>query len=145
PDDAPRTPLSHMLLRVDLPEGRFLTDVGFGGQSPSAPLRLERGIDQPTAHGLYRLDGQGEEYELLMRLPGRWQALYRFRDEPQEQRDYEVANWFTSTHPSSRFTGNLVASRIDGERRLNLFNRELSVHWPDGRDARGHQIAGEAR
>ena len=133
PDDAPQTALTHMLLKVDLAQGPFLADVGFGGQSPSAPLRLERGVEQPTGHGLYRLEGEGRDWELQMRLPGRWQAMYRFRDEAQGPLDYEVANWFTSTHPASRFTNNLVASRIDGERRLNLFNSELTVHWPDGR------------
>jgi N-hydroxyarylamine O-acetyltransferase len=36
--DAPR-PLLHMLLHVDLPEGPFLADVGFGNLAPTAPLR----------------------------------------------------------------------------------------------------------
>ena len=49
------------------------------------------------------------------------------------ERDYEVFNWFTSTHPASRFVQNLIAARVVGERRLNLFNDQLTSYWPDGR------------
>src|SRR4051794_3734681 len=37
------TARSHMLLRVSLPEGDFLADVGFGGVTLTAPLRFETG------------------------------------------------------------------------------------------------------
>jgi N-hydroxyarylamine O-acetyltransferase len=133
PEDAPRPPLTHMLIRVDLPEGPRIADVGFGGQSPTASLRLEPGLEQTTPHGDYRLVRAGDAYDLQMKLPDRWAAIYRFSLEPQSARDYEVANWFTSTHPGSRFTGNLIASRVDGARRLNLFNTTLTAYGPDDR------------
>ncbi|HEY5409770.1 MAG TPA: arylamine N-acetyltransferase [Caulobacteraceae bacterium] len=133
PDDAPPAPLSHMILRVTLPEGPFLCDVGFGGQSPTAPLRFDPGAEQPTAHGTYRLMPQDAVWELQMRLPDRWAAMYRFNLEPRVLADYETANWFTSTHPDSRFTNNLIASLAPEGRRLNLFNTELTTHFADGR------------
>ena len=37
--DAPR-PMLHMVLRVDLPEGPFLADVGFGNLAPTTALKL---------------------------------------------------------------------------------------------------------
>ncbi len=136
PDDAQPTPLSHMLTRVDLADGCWICDVGFGGQSPTAPLRLEAGVEQTTPHGTYRIVDHDGRHDVQMRLPERWQTMYRFSLEPQSQRDYEVFNWFTSSHPTSRFTNNLVAARVVGERRLNLFNTEYAVHWPDGRTER---------
>ncbi len=141
PEDAPRTPLTHMLLKVDLPEGAYIADVGFGGMSATAPLRLEPGLEQPTSHGDYRLIPAGDGVmELQTRLPGRalddWQAMHRFTLEPQGPEDYETYNWRTSTHPESRFTHNLIASRVVGEARINLFNRERTTHWPDGRTER---------
>ena len=145
PEDAPRTSLSHMLLKVDLAEGPFLVDVGFGGQSPTAPLRLEPGLEQTTPHGVYRLVPDADGHDLQMRLPDRWQSMYRFRVEPQGQRDYEMFNWFTSTHPDSHFTKNLIAARVVGERRLNLLNNTLTAYWPDGRsEARTLADAGAA-
>ena len=131
PADAPPGPLSHMLLMVDLPQGRFLCDVGFGGQSPTAPLRFEAGREQATPHGDYRIQAEADGFDLQLRLPERWATLYRFTLEPRLAADYEVSNWYTSTHPGSTFTSNLIASRVSGPTRLNLFNRAFTTHDPE--------------
>ncbi len=133
PEDAPLGPLTHMLLKVELPEGDFLCDVGFGGQSPTAPLRLEAGPEQATPHGLYRLVDRDGGLELQMRLPDRWAALYRFNFEPRVLADYEVGNWFTSTWPASRFTTGLMASLAPEGRRLSLMDTGLTTYFADGR------------
>ena len=132
PDDAPPGPLSHMLLRVRTPEGPFLVDVGFGGQSPTAPLRFVSGLEQATPHGIYRLIQTDGVWELQMRLPDRWAAMYRFNLEPRLAADYEVSNWFTSTHPESRFTTGLMVARATPAGRLNLLDAGLTVHSNDG-------------
>jgi len=53
--------------------------------------------------------------------------LYAFTLEPQEWVDYDLANYYTSTHPQSRFTQTLTAQRVSPEARLILRNRELIV------------------
>ena len=133
PEDAPLGPLSHMLLRVETPEGPHLCDVGFGGQSPTAPLRFEPGLEQATPHGTYRLIERDGGYELQMRLPDRWRALYRFNLEPRVLADYEVASWHTSTHPNSRFTNGLIVSLAPAGRRMNLLDAGLTTYFADGR------------
>ena len=132
PEDAPPGPLSHMLLRAHTPEGPFLADVGFGGQSPTAPLCFVSGLEQATPHGIYRLMETDGVWELQMRLPDRWAAMYRFNLEPRLPADYEVANWFTSTHPESRFTTGLMVARATSAGRLNLLDTALTVHSNDG-------------
>ncbi len=67
-----------------------------------------------------------------MRLSDRWAPMYRFTLEPQTRADFEMANWFTSTHPRTRFTRNLVAARVVGETRVNLLNASLSIRHPNG-------------
>jgi N-hydroxyarylamine O-acetyltransferase len=133
PDDAPQSPLSHMLLKVELPEGPFICDVGFGSDSPTAPLRFEHRTEQRTPHGDYRILQGTTGWDVQTRLPEGWALMYRFRDEPQSPRDYEVFNWFTATHPDSRFVNNLIAARVVGDRRAALFNDRLAAHWPDGK------------
>ena len=128
PPDAPPTSLSHMMLRLDLPLGPYICDVGFGGQSPTAPLRVELDVPQETPHGDYRLTAVGNASDLQLSVRDRWETLYRFTEEPRFASDYMVSNWFTSTHPQSRFTNNLVASRVVGSERLNLFNTGLTIH-----------------
>src|SRR5215210_6406579 len=49
PDDF-ITPRGHMLLLINLPEGRYIADVGFGGLTMTAAIRLETGIEQRTPH-----------------------------------------------------------------------------------------------
>src|SRR6201993_266594 len=45
--DAPR-PAIHMLLQVELPEGPYLADVGFGNLAPTCALSLNPSMEQET-------------------------------------------------------------------------------------------------
>lgn len=131
-DPSRDAPLSHRLTLIELPEGQFVADVGFGAQTPTAPFRLEPGLEQSTSHGTYRIMHAGSEFYLQMRLAERWAAMYRFRLEPLTPIDFEVANWYTSTHPRSRFTQNLIVSRVVGDRRVSLANRKLVSRASNG-------------
>lgn len=126
---APRPALTHRITKVSLPEGDYLADVGFGGQSPTAPLLIAPDMEQRTLHGRYRFLLTDGVYELQMRTSDGWRGMYRFADEVQEAADFEVANWFTSTHPRSRFRQNLVGARVVGDTRINLLNRTVTT-WP---------------
>ena len=125
-------PLTHRLTVVELAEGSFIADVGSGGRSPTAPIRLEPGVEQNTPHGAYRVTREHEVFELQVRTRDRWDDIYQFTLDPQSHVDFEVANWFTSTHPRSRFTQNLIVCRVVGETRVNLLNLRVSVRSPDG-------------
>ena len=132
PPGAPEGPRTHMLLRVDLEEGPYMADVGFGAYLLAAPLRLERGIEQPTLAGLLRLTGADQSFTLQTRLPVGWRDLYRFTLERQIAADYEMGNWYSSTHPNSRFIGNLLAERLTPECRYALFNTRLTTRHSGG-------------
>jgi N-hydroxyarylamine O-acetyltransferase len=136
PPERPLGARSHMLLKVDLPEGPHIADVGFGGQIASAPLRLAPGLEQRTAEAVLRLTQVGEgpfgSLVLETRLPAGWTPMYQFTLEPAERADYESANWFTATHPASIFTTSLVAERLTPKMRASLFNRRLTRRTPDG-------------
>ena len=125
--------LTHRLTLIELDEGRFVADVGFGGQSPTAPIRLEPDLEQATPFGAYRLTENDGAFDLEMKFGGPWRPLYRFNLEPQTQADFEVANWFTSTHPRSLFTQNLIVCRVVGETRANLLNANLSLRHLNGK------------
>ena len=127
----PRPALTHRLTLVRLPEGLFIADVGFGRQSPTEPLILEHELEQTTAHGTYRILRDGAEYELQSGTSDSWLGMYRFTLEPQSPADFELGNWFTSTHPRSTFRQNLQASIVDGEARLNLLNLRFTRRRDD--------------
>jgi arylamine N-acetyltransferase len=65
--NAPR-PAIHMLLQVELPEGVYLADVGFGNLAPTSALLLAPQIEQETPHELMRFIDVGGELTLQARL-----------------------------------------------------------------------------
>ena len=98
--EAPR-PMLHMVLRVDLAEGPFLADVGFGNLAPTAPLSLSTIVEQGTPHEVMRFIAMGDELTLQSRLGDKWEHIYRVVLLPRFDAEYEMCNWFTGTHPQS--------------------------------------------
>jgi N-hydroxyarylamine O-acetyltransferase len=127
------TPLTHMLLLVEAEGRRVIADVGFGSMSLSAPLLLDDENEQATPHEPRRLLRRGPLVVHQARLGDEWSDVYHFTLEPQLPIDYELANWFTSTHPQSRFVQNLAVSRAEPDRRHTLLNREFATRHRDGR------------
>lgn len=127
-------PATHMMLRVDLPEGPFLADVGYGNQTPTAPLEFRPSIEQTTPHDTMRLLPVGEELVLQVKLGPDWLNVYRISPLPRLPVDFDVANWFTATHPASPFVSNLIASRPGpGGTRQTLFNGRITIRGPGNR------------
>jgi N-hydroxyarylamine O-acetyltransferase len=130
--DAPR-PMLHMVLQVDLAEGRFLADVGFGNLAPTAPLLLSPDLEQDTPHELMRFIRMGDELTLQSRLGDRWEHIYRVVPLPRVDAEYEICNWFTASHPDSPYRSNLIAARPGpGRTRITLFNARLNVRHATG-------------
>jgi len=121
---------THQVLSVTVPgvEGRFLVDIGFGGQTLTSPIRLDAGPVQQTRHEPYRLVEQGEGYRLDAEVRGEWQPLYMFTTGPQPLIDLEVGSWYVSTHPNSFFVTGLTAALVTDDARWNLRGRHLAIH-----------------
>ncbi len=133
PPDGPEGARSHMLLRVDLADGPWLADIGFGGHLFAAPIRMQPDLEQATPASRLRLVAFGNALTLLAHLQGAWRDVYRFTQEPQLPADYEVSNWFTATHPASLFRNHLLAERLTPERRVSLLDTRLTERFADGR------------
>lgn len=71
-------PRTHRLLLVDVEDEQWIADVGFGGQTLTAPLRLQAEIAQQTPHGEYRLMQEGSTWILQFRHHEHWQSMYCF-------------------------------------------------------------------
>ncbi|SFO98674.1 arylamine N-acetyltransferase [Pseudomonas sp. NFPP28] len=129
-----RTARTHRLSLVTLDGVRYITDVGFGGMVPSSPLQLDTEAVQATAHEPYRLtfDGQGS-YTLWAQVAEEWRGLYVFDLQVQADIDYEIGNWYVSTHPDSVFVGQLKVARLAPGKRHTLNNTHYAIHsldWP---------------
>jgi N-hydroxyarylamine O-acetyltransferase len=129
PDTIP--PRSHMVLRVELDEGTYIADVGFG-MSPTACLRLVPDIVQETPHESFRLLEKDGVYTLQCNLKGQWMSFYMFDLQEQAPVDYQVANHYVSTWPTSHFVTSLIAARATPDGRCGLRNNRLSIHTRNG-------------
>lgn len=140
---APR-PMLHMILQVNLPEGQFLADVGFGNLAPTGALLMVPDIEQDTPHETMRLVTMGEELLLQSKLGDSWQHIYRIVRLPRVDLEYEMCNWFTGTHPQSPYLNNVIAARPGPNRtRLTLFNARFNVRHASGQAER-RVLQGEA-
>jgi arylamine N-acetyltransferase len=130
---APAAPRTHMLLRVELAEGSYLADVGFGGQTMTGAITLTPSSEQATPHEPFRLTpGDDGTYLLESLVAESWQPLYTFELAPQPRADLAMGSWFVATHPASLFRTALTVARADPDRRYNLWNTRLTTHHLHG-------------
>lgn len=125
---------THQTLAVSVPgeDGRYLVDVGFGGQTLSSPIRLELDTVQQTRHEPYRIRAHGDGLVLESEIRGKWEPLYLFSTRPFPMIDRQVGSWYVSTYPGSHFVSGLTAALITDDARWNLRGRNLAIHGKGG-------------
>ncbi len=128
-------PRTHMLLLVDVEGCEFLCDVGFGGEGLLHPLPTDG-----KAHAQFlatcRVIPEGPLRVLQSLRPDGWFDLYAFVPDARETIDFELANWYTSTHPKSRFVTTLTAQLPTPEARYILRNRTYEVSRGSDQESR---------
>ena len=130
-------PLTHLLLRVEHEGAIWHADVGFGQGTLLEPIPFGPGGPYEQSGWSYKLVSEGPLLVLQTDTEDGWRDLYAFRPEPAPAIDIEVSNWFTCTHPQSRFVTRLLVTEHagDGSRTtLSDFGGEMlfSVQTPTG-------------
>lgn len=111
---------THMLLVVRADGRDWLCDVGFGtGLFEPAPMDGE-----PVSQfaWTFRVAREGGLCVLQARRGDGWDDLYAFEPAERHPVDFEMANWYTSTWPQSRFLLTLTAQRSSPDLRQVLRN-----------------------
>jgi N-hydroxyarylamine O-acetyltransferase len=99
PDQARRL---HKVLRVDLPEGPYLADVGLGALTPTVPFALRLEQVQQTPHEPLRLIAYNGESMLQVRLGSVWDRslpLYARTDATGRFRGQQLVHLNLSRQP----------------------------------------------
>jgi N-hydroxyarylamine O-acetyltransferase len=114
-------PRTHMVNLVQLPDGPWIADAGFGG-SYTPPMPLIDGAEAVAPDGAaFRMIADPDHGWFLERnghpatTDGRgsgdgWQPQYSFTLDPVASIDLEMSNHWTSTRPGTRFTTLSVVS-----------------------------------
>jgi N-hydroxyarylamine O-acetyltransferase len=116
----------HQIELVTIEGRQWIADVGFGGDTPRAPLRLE--INQPKI-----CDGQkvrlvdADHFGIMLQTEkeNQWIDLYSFDLGYVCPADIDYGNHFTSTHPSSLFVFARVAALPVEKGAMTIFNNTL--------------------
>jgi arylamine N-acetyltransferase len=121
---------THQTLAVTVPgeDGRYLVDVGFGGQTLSSPIRFETDTVQQTRHEPYRIRQHEDGYMLESEIRDSWEPLYMFSTRPFPMIDRQVGSWYVSTYPESHFVTGLTVALVADDARWNLRGRNLAIH-----------------
>ena len=126
---------THMLLGVRLEDALWLADVGFGGDGPLRPVPMDGAVcEQPG--GSYRVAVEGALKVLQYRRQGRWVDAYAFGPEPVYPIDYEMANYYTSTHPRSIFVQALTLQLSLASARHLLRGRRYTIRRGEREESR---------
>lgn len=120
-------PRTHLLLLVEVERRQVIADVGFGtaGLLWTVPLVSHVPVEQFGWN--YRLIEELDVWTLQTLQSGEWHNLYSFTLEPQHLVDLEMANYYVSSNPNSRFVQTLVAQRSTASERYLLRNYDLIV------------------
>jgi N-hydroxyarylamine O-acetyltransferase len=116
-------PFTHLALLAEAGGENWLMDAGFGG-GYCPPLRLNDGARAATSDGsdyrLTKVDAFG--WVLDQMIDGAFVRQYSFTLAEVFPADIQLANFWTSTHPASRFKLNLIVNKITEAGRVSLLN-----------------------
>ncbi|MEU7075424.1 arylamine N-acetyltransferase [Streptomyces narbonensis] len=126
-------PVTHALLVVQVEGEQWLADVGFGWQGPLEPVPLRDGARVEQGGWTFGARVEDEGIHVLRTLrPHGWTDLYAFSPQTLYPADFMVMNHFSSSHPESRFLGQVVAQRPGAEVRRALVRETLTSVRTDG-------------
>jgi N-hydroxyarylamine O-acetyltransferase len=123
-----QSPRTHMFLTVKLAEGVFVLDPGFGGYPPLFPAPLvDAGAAIETSSATHWMVKDGAAWVLRTSRDGAMLNAWASTLEEENAVDFEMANHFTATHPSSPFLNRLMMSRFTEAGRVTVMNREATI------------------
>lgn len=134
----------HQISLVTIDKRQWVTDVGFGGDTPNAPVPLEINTPIEMEGQTLRITKSKNFGFMLQTLrESAWRNLYSFDLEHVCQGDIDYGNHYTSTNPSSIFVKNRIAALPSKNGLLTLFNntfksvsggKESCVEIKDGQE-----------
>jgi N-hydroxyarylamine O-acetyltransferase len=126
---APRSqaPRTHMFVSVDLPEGVFIVDPGFGGLAPRflVPLSDKRALEiDGVSHWMVR---DGIYWTLRAQVGDSVVDSWSSTMEPDNLVDFDLGNYYISTHPNSPFVNRLMLRSFKNPKIMSVMNRDVTV------------------
>ena len=128
----------HMFLTCTIGADSYVVDPGFGPFACPLPIPVD-GTPVPTGAPTHRLAREGNDWVLYVTQDGKQIQGWTSTMEEEYPVDFEMMNYYISTHPASFFTHNILASAVTAEGRVNIMNQ--GVHFVRDGSAEPAQLA----
>lgn len=126
-------PITHAVLVVTVEDRPWLADVGFGYQGLLEPVPLADGVRVEQEGWTFGIGVDADGVHALRSLrPEGWTQLYAFAPQTLYPVDFELMNHYSSSHPRSRFVGQVVAQQPGPGVGSSLLRDTLTVVRADG-------------
>lgn len=121
-------PPSHMLLLVEISGQNYIADVGFGGLTLTAPLRLRADVEQQTPHEIFKLTQEDGAWTLNVKIEEEFKPVYVFTLETADDALIASINQDVATGENSPFISELRLALAPPGKRLKLHNTRYTEH-----------------
>lgn len=116
----------HMFLTVTIGGVSYVIDPGFGPFACPLPIPID-GTPVPASQPSHRLNREGNDWILYVAKDGEQVQGWISGMEEEYPVDFEMMNYYTSTHPASFFTHNILASAVIQDGRVNIMNQDVRI------------------
>lgn len=121
-------PPSHMLLLVEISGQNYIADVGFGGLTLSAPLRLRADVEQQTPHEIFKLTQEDGAWTLNVKIEEEFKPVYVFTLDTADDAVIASINHDVATGENSPFISELRVALAPQGKRLKLHDARYTEH-----------------
>jgi len=115
----------HMFLTVAIGGVTYVVDPGFGPFASALPVPVD-GTPVPINAPTHRLAHDGNDWILYVTRDGKPVQGWVSTMEVEYPVDFEMMNYYMSSHPASFFTHNILASAVTREGRVNIMNKDVN-------------------
>lgn len=114
---------THLLNLVELENGPWIIDAGFGAGGLRSPLPLKPGVYEHESGYSFSLEKRAPWGWMMRTLDkGLWKDSYSFDLEHVTKEDIDVGNFYTSHSPNTHFTQIRTASKPTAKGRISIRN-----------------------
>ncbi len=123
---------AHCAAIVDAGSARYIADVGYGGGGFVEPLKLEPDIVQHVQCGTYKvIKDEKLGYVVQWEIDGEFRSYMAVHDVEANDQDFEIGNYFTSTHPESGFRKMIMCALPNSNGRVSVTNEGVRITEKD--------------
>ena len=117
---------THMFLTLTIRGAGYVIDPGFGPFACPLPIPID-GTPVPAGQPTHRLRREGNDWILCVTKDGKQIEGWISAMDEEYPVDFEMANYYISTHPASFFTHNILASAAMQDGRVNIMNQDVHI------------------